>query len=126
MGNIFYKMFRLLLTISFSIFSLGLYASCFNPTYTITEILNHAPDSHHIFSCEILHSFPEGFGFESMAVLIQKYRGNPNDTIYINTGGGTTQFLLPNWSAHKNEPRVNYGMGTELVFGPLMKKMVLS
>ena len=70
--------------------SINLFGSCDGPFYSITELLNHDPKHHHIFTCEILETYVRGHSFESIAVVKRRFRGSPNDTIYINTGGGTT------------------------------------
>jgi antitoxin component YwqK of YwqJK toxin-antitoxin module len=66
-------------------------ASCFDPEYTITEILASREDKHHIFTCTVLSTFNGPGGYNSIAVVEQIFRGTPVDTIYIVTGGNTTQ-----------------------------------
>ncbi|MEO1262648.1 MAG: hypothetical protein AAFZ15_27830 [Bacteroidota bacterium] len=68
----------------------ALSGSCYSPNYTITELLNYDRDDHHIFSCKILKTFIRGYDYESIAVVKDRYRGNPQDTIYINSGGSST------------------------------------
>jgi len=71
---------------------------CFGEYFSITELLNHDPNNHHIFTCEIIETYRKGFSYESIAVVQRKFKGTPNDTIYINSGGGTTaggQKLMP-------------------------------
>lgn len=77
---------------------IALPASCFGETFSITELLNHDPRGHHIFTCEILATYKRGISFESVARVQRRYTGQPLDTVYINSGGGTTaggQKLMP-------------------------------
>jgi len=71
--------------------SFNLLGSCEGPriNFSITELLNHDIDNHHIFTCKILETFVKGSDFESIAVVQDAYVGNPKDTVYINTGGNT-------------------------------------
>jgi antitoxin component YwqK of YwqJK toxin-antitoxin module len=62
-------------------------ASCFNPFYTVTEILNHNDEEYHVFTCEVLATYKLSSGFESIAVVKDRYFGEPTDTIYLFTGG---------------------------------------
>ncbi|MBK8621821.1 MAG: hypothetical protein IPN79_08690 [Saprospiraceae bacterium] len=66
-------------------------ASCFDPEYIITEILANKEDKHHIFTCNVLSTFNGPGGYNSLAVVKQVFRGTPVDTVYIVTGGNTTQ-----------------------------------
>lgn len=70
--------------------SINLFGSCHGEYFSITELLNHDPKNHHIFTCEILQTYIRGISYESIAVVKKRYIGRPNDTIYIHTGGGTT------------------------------------
>lgn len=70
--------------------TISLFGSCHGEYFSITELLNHDPKDHHIFTCEILKTYIRGISYESIAVVKKRYRGNPKDTIYIHTGGGTT------------------------------------
>lgn len=70
--------------------SINLLGSCHGEYFSITELLNHDPKSHHIFTCEILETYVRGHSYESIAIVKRRYKGNPNDTIFLNTGGGTT------------------------------------
>ena len=70
--------------------SIELLGSCHGEYLSITELLNHDPKNHHIFTCEILETYVRGYSYESIAVVKRRFRGNPNDTIFLNTGGGST------------------------------------
>ncbi len=70
--------------------SINLLGSCHGENFSITELLNHDPKNYHIFTCEILETYVRGGSYESVAVIKKRFRGNPNDTIFIITGGGTT------------------------------------
>ncbi len=75
-----------------------LQASCSGPFYSITELLNHDPDNHHIFTCKIIGTYISNTGFESIAVVQKRFIGSPKDTIYIRSGGMSTaggQKLFP-------------------------------
>ncbi len=62
--------------------------SCYEQRYLITEILANEKDEHHIFTCYIHETF--NGGFVSIAIVKDIFRGRPNDTVRINTGGLTT------------------------------------
>ena len=77
----------------------NLFGSCPGEYLSITELLNHDPKNHHIFICEVLTTFVRAGNYESIAVVKTRFRGNSKDTIFLNTGGGTTaggQKLYPN------------------------------
>lgn len=76
-----------------------LYGSCGGPFFSITELLNHDPKNHHIFTCKILKTYIRGHSFESIAVVQNRFNGSPEDTVFINSGGGTSaggKKLYPN------------------------------
>ncbi|MCI4649512.1 hypothetical protein [Phaeodactylibacter sp.] len=64
--------------------------SCAGEYFSITELLNHDPQNHHIFTCAIIETYTRRHSFESIAVVKRRFRGSPVDTIFLNTGGGTT------------------------------------
>ena len=67
-------------------------ASCFNQYYTFTEVLANQDDTKHIFTCEILVTYKSNKdGYTSIAVVKERFRGNPFDTVYITSGGFTSQ-----------------------------------
>lgn len=70
--------------------SLFVFGSCSGEVFSITELLNHDPNNHHIFTCEVLETYKRGHSFESIAAVKKRFRGSPEDTIFLNTGGGTT------------------------------------
>lgn len=75
------------------------FCSCYDPNFTITEVLNHDTRNLHIFSCRILKTYLRNSDFESIAVVTGRYKGAPVDTVYLNTGGGSTAGgtkLIPN------------------------------
>lgn len=75
------------------------FCSCYDPNFTITEVLNHDAQNLHIFSCRILKTYLRNWNFESIAVVTARYKGAPVDIVYLNTGGGSTAGgtkLLPN------------------------------
>lgn len=67
-----------------------LLGSCFGFQYSVTEVLNYNESNYHIFTCEIHQTFKRGISNESVAVVKEVYSGQPRDTVYINSGGGTT------------------------------------
>jgi antitoxin component YwqK of YwqJK toxin-antitoxin module len=75
------------------------FSCCFGEWFSITELLNHDPENHHIFTCKILETHIRNGSYESIAVIQKRYVGSPKDTIYIDTGGNTTaggEKLFPN------------------------------
>lgn len=86
----------------FLLIPMFLSGSCYGDYLSITELLNSDSKEHHIFTCEILKTYIRGHSYESIAIVKKRYRGEAKDTIYINSGGGTTaggQKLMPksNW-----------------------------
>lgn len=71
-------------------FSSPLFGSCSGERFTVTELLNHDPPEHHIFTCRILETYAVSIGFQSKAVVGEVFAGTPGDTVYISSGGGTT------------------------------------
>ncbi|MFK7807325.1 MAG: toxin-antitoxin system YwqK family antitoxin [Saprospiraceae bacterium] len=82
---------KFILCLCLLILSVNLPASCHGDRFSITELLNYNPKGYHIFSCKILGTYirPSG-GFESIALVNNKFIGEPRDTVYIHTGGNTT------------------------------------
>lgn len=73
-------------------------ACCAGPFYSITEVLNHNNRQYHIFTCTILETYLNNYNYESIAVVHKAFEGEPNDTVYIRSGGNSTaggQKLLP-------------------------------
>lgn len=66
------------------------FGSCFDPKYTLTELLSNEESKHHIFTCKIIATYWGPGGYNSLALVNHIYRGNPFDTVYIVTGGNTT------------------------------------
>lgn len=84
------KLSQAILTIILLANPVSLPGSCAGEYLSITELLNHDPKNHHIFTCEVLETYKRGHSFESIAVVKRRFRGSPADTIFLNTGGGTT------------------------------------
>lgn len=66
-------------------------ASCSQPYYTLTEVLANQKDAKHIFTCEVIATYIGDRGYTSIAVVQDRYRGMPVDTVYISSGGFTSQ-----------------------------------
>ena len=64
--------------------------SCFATKYTLTEMLAHVEDENHIFTCDIIATYIGDSEYTSIAVVTKRYKGNPADTVYIQTGGFTS------------------------------------
>jgi len=82
---------KYLLVIYLVLSALICFGSCFGPKYTLTEILANQNDNHQIFTCKVLATYNGPGGYNSIALVNHVYRGTPNDTIYIISGGQTTE-----------------------------------
>lgn len=66
-------------------------ASCFNQYYTFTEVLANQADTKHIFTCKVLATYISSRdGYTSIAVVKDRFRGDPQDTVYVTSGGFTS------------------------------------
>ncbi len=90
-------------------------STCSGEMFTITELLNHDLNDYHIFTCKILGTYKRGLTDESVAVVQRRFKGNPNDTIFIATGGiegiGSRRLNTKSeWLIFsRNKDRLNYG-----------------
>lgn len=90
---------RLLIYCLLTSISHKLFSSCFGNRVSLVEFLHESDNNYDIFTVKI-DSSKELYrgGFLSRGNIIEKFQGNPHDTVYIYSGGITSQggeYLLP-------------------------------